>query len=95
MHFSNTFKYKLTQSRGGGGWVGGEVLQYFHTHVTSGHFFGFNILNFIFFFFFFFGGGGGPENEYFGFMKILWIFFGVIIKLDYIQGSFLCILGSF
>ena len=28
-------------------------------------------------------------------MKILWIYFGVITKLDYINGSFLCILGSF
>ena len=28
-------------------------------------------------------------------MKILLIFFGVITKLDYILGSFLCILGSF
>ena len=28
-------------------------------------------------------------------MKILWIFWGVITKLDYIKGSFLCILGSF
>ena len=28
-------------------------------------------------------------------MKILWIFFGVITNLDYIKGSFLCILGSF
>ena len=29
-------------------------------------------------------------------MKILWIFFGgVTTKLAYIQGSFLCILGSF
>ena len=28
-------------------------------------------------------------------MKILWIFFGVITKLDYIKRSFLCILGSF
>ena len=28
-------------------------------------------------------------------MKILWIYFGVITKLDYIKGSFLCILGSF
>ena len=28
-------------------------------------------------------------------MKILWIFFWVITKLDYIQGSFLCLLGSF
>ena len=27
-------------------------------------------------------------------MKILWIFFGVITKFDYIKGSFLCILGS-
>ena len=28
-------------------------------------------------------------------MNILWIFFGVITKLDYIKGSFLCILWSF
>ena len=28
-------------------------------------------------------------------MKILWIFFGVIIKLDYINRSFVFILGSF
>ena len=28
-------------------------------------------------------------------MKILWIFLGVITKFDYIQGSFLYILGSF
>ena len=28
-------------------------------------------------------------------MKILWIFFGVITKLDYISGLFPCILGSF
>ena len=28
-------------------------------------------------------------------MKILWIFFWVITNLDYIFGSFLCILGSF
>ena len=28
-------------------------------------------------------------------MKILWIFLGVITKLYYILGSFLCILGSF
>ena len=28
-------------------------------------------------------------------MKLLWIFLGVITKLDYIYGSFLCILGYF
>ena len=31
----------------------------------------------------------------FGFMKIFLVFWGVIIKLNYIKGSFLCILGSF
>ena len=31
----------------------------------------------------------------FGGMTILWIFLGVITNLDYIEGSFLCILGSF
>ena len=28
-------------------------------------------------------------------MKILWIFLGIITKLDYIKESFLCILRSF
>ena len=28
-------------------------------------------------------------------MTILWLFFGVITKLNYIKGSFLCILGCF
>ena len=28
-------------------------------------------------------------------VKILWILFGVITILDYILGTFLCILGSF
>ena len=28
-------------------------------------------------------------------MNILWIFFWVITKLEYIESSFLCILGSF
>ena len=31
----------------------------------------------------------------FGGMEILWIFLGVITNLNYIKGSFLCILGSF
>ena len=31
----------------------------------------------------------------FGGMKILWIIFGVITKLDYIYEQFLCNLGSF
>ena len=41
--------------RGVGG--GGEVLRYFHTYVSSGHFLGFKILNFNIFFL----GGGGSE----------------------------------
>ena len=28
-------------------------------------------------------------------MKILWIFLGVITKIDYVYGPLLCILGSF
>ena len=76
----------------------GGLLWYFHTYVGSGHFF---------FYFFFLGGGGGVKiknfniyevfrkNEFFGGMKILWIFFRVIKNLDYNYGSFLCILGSF
>ena len=47
----------------------------------------FKILNFNIF-------GGFQKSEYFGGMQILWIFFGVITKLDSIKGSFLCILGS-
>ena len=60
-------------------------------------------------FFFFLGGGGGGGLKilisiFLGFsekiniiwsMKILWIFFGVITKLDNIKRSFLGILGSF
>ena len=38
---------------------------------------------------------GFQQNNYFLGMKILWIFFGVITKLDYIKGLFLCILWSF
>ena len=44
---------------------------YFHTYIGSGHFFGFNI--FLVF----------RKINIFLVMKILWIFFGVIIKLDY------------
>ena len=71
---------------------GGGVLGYFHTYVGSGNFFwvqnfefpylwGMKILSFffVFFCFVFFFWGGG----------------GFIAKLDYIYGSFLCILGYF
>ena len=51
--------------------------QYFHAYLGSGHFFGFKILNFIIFW-------GFQKNRYFWGIKILWIFFGVITKLDYI-----------
>ena len=33
-------------------------------------------------------------NSFLG-TQILWILFGIITKLDYIWGPFLCILGSF
>ena len=57
------------------------ILRYFHTYVGSGHFWGFEILNFnvcvfFFFFFFFVGGGGGVKKWIFLGMEILWIFFG-------------------
>ena len=54
---------------------GEEILRYFHTYVGSGHFWGFEILNFNIF-------GGFQKKNIFGGMKILWIFFGVITKLD-------------
>ena len=47
------------------------------TLIFSRAFLGFKILNFNIF-------GGFQRNDYFGGMKILWIFFGVITKLDYI-----------
>ena len=39
--------------------------------------------------------GGFRKMNIFGGMKILWIFWGVIIKMNFISGSFICILGSF
>ena len=57
-------------------------------YIGSSHFWGFKILNLTFF-------GGFRKNEYFWGMKVLWIFFGVITKLYYIYGSFLCILEFF
>ena len=48
------------------------VLLYFHAYVGSGYFGGFKILNF----------------NIFGGMKILWIFYGVITKLDYTMHVF-------
>ena len=38
---------------------------------------------------------GFKKNENFWGLKVLWIFFWVITKLDYMKGSFLYILGSF
>ena len=73
----------------GGGGGGGGVLKHFNTYIGSNTFF-------------FFLGGGGVQNfefQYFsgvsekliflGGMKILWIFFGIITKFDYIKGPFL------
>ena len=63
-------------------WGGGGVLLYFHAYVGSGYFA--RVQNFEFQYL---GGGGGGVSEYFlnifGGMKILWIFYGVITKLDY------------
>ena len=50
-----------------------------------GPFFWFKVLNFSIF-------GGFQKNYYYWGMKNLWIFLGVIIQLDYIKGSFICIL---
>ena len=64
--------FEWPNPRGGGG---GTLI--FHTYVGSGYFFGFNILNFKIF------GVFRKINVFWG-MKILWIFFDVITKLDYI-----------
>ena len=60
---------------------------FIHTYIGSGHFLGLKILNLTIFFF--------GKTNIFGGMNILWIFFWVITKLDYIYGSLLCILRSF
>ena len=67
----------------------GGILWYFYTYVGSGHFLGFKILNFNIFW-------GFQKNKYFfGVWRFYGYFVGVIIKLDYISGLFLCILRSF
>ena len=53
----------------------------FFAYVGSGHFLGFKIFNFNIFW-------GFQQNEYFGGMKILWMFSLGHHKLDYILGSF-------
>ena len=68
---------------GGGGGGGGYPEWHFYIYIyKSGQncefqYFGAVFRKMIFFFFFWGGGGGGG-------MKILWIFWGVITKLDYI-----------
>ena len=57
-------------------------------YIGSSHFLGFKILNLTIF-------DGFRKMNTFGGMKVLWISFWVITKLDYIYESFLCILGSF
>ena len=57
------------------------MFSYIH---RLGSFLGFKIFNFSIFWGFIFGG-----------MKNLWIYFGVITKLEFILWSCLCILGSF
>ena len=78
-------KGTLVFNEGGGGWV----LWYFHTCIGFGHFWGLKILNLTIF-------GGFRKNEYFlGVWRFCGYFLGIITKLNYIKGSFLCILGSF
>ena len=68
---------------------GGGVLWYFHTYIGSGHFWGLKILNLNIF-------RGFQKSEYFlGVWRFCGKFLGIIKKLNYIKGSFLCILGSF
>ena len=54
--------------------------------MGPGNFFGFKVLNFNICFLFFLGGGGGGfrKTNFCLVVKILWIFFGVFTKLDYI-----------
>ena len=70
-------KNKATFYPGGGG--GGGGYSDIFTYIGSGHFLG--VLNFEFQYF---GGFSEKKMIFFWGMKILWIFFGVITKLDYI-----------
>ena len=78
-----------TVTPGGRGGVGGTLIFSYIRNVGGGNFVGFK-----YFEFHYFGGFSGKMNIFWG-MKILWIFLGVITKLDYIKGSLLCILGFF
>ena len=60
-------------------WVQNFEFQYFFIFFIFFFFFFF----FFIYLFFFWGGGGVQKNEYFWGMKILWIFLGVVTKLDY------------
>ena len=65
---------RLSPRRGGGG--GGTLIV---SYISLPGLF-FRVQNFDFQFFW----GGLRKTEYFWGMKILWIFFGIITKLDYI-----------
>ena len=75
----------LPQGEGAGG---GGTLIFSYIRRLGSSYLGFKVLNFNIFWAF------RKINIFLG-MKILWIFFGVITKLDYKKGSFICILGSF
>ena len=57
--------------------MGGGTLKFSYIHRLGTFFWGLKILNFDIYL-------GFQKNKYFWGMKILWIFFGVITKLDYI-----------
>ena len=78
---SSQWRGLVSEGAGGGIW-------YFHTYVGSGHFLGFKILNFIIIL-------GFQKKWYFwGYEDFVDIFWGHH-KIDYIKGSFICILGYF
>ena len=72
--------YDLSVTIRGGGYsylfITDVYYRVFHAYVGLGYFGGFKILNFNIF-------GVFRKLNIFGGMKILWIFFGVITKLDY------------
>ena len=64
------------------GWGGGGVLLYFHTYVGSGHFLGFQILNFNIIL-------GFQKNEYFlGYEDFVDIFWGSSQNWTIFRGHF-------
>ena len=75
---------------GGGGGGGTQTFSYIHGLESFFFFWGGGVQNFEFQYF----SGFSEKLIFLGGMKILWIFFGIITKIDYIKGPFLFLGGA-